>query len=517
MFELNTLNDCSKKSGLKNTEMIKERNKYELNILRNKRIGWLAVVGCLMVDISVGEFNLLSHLYPYFRSYFRLYDDSITKDDMTYIPMVWLLTQSIVSPLGIALFKYLGYRGSFALFLAIFAGGQFFCSFITNFWLFLPIYAALGGIAQGGCIILPLYCGWRYFPASYKTKISGILLSAYALAPIASSFIALYIVNPHNEPADKSGIFPESVARNVPKFLKFFGVGSFIFGMIGVILIKDPFPTSREEEMELSKNNSKSKESDSSDYENFATKDRKESSKTNEINDSLNAPDMRDEIKSVEKVKMVKTKIQPMQCSDLGIFKDKYFLHVFFIMLIGYLYPHLGLATFKNLGLRGKLDDQWITTAGLAGSIINALSRLVIGLMYEKFGYLCCALFIVFVQITSSLTLEYSAESKWGYLVWLCWFFITYGAQLGLYPLVADTLFHGKGAFSYTILFSAFTLSSVVILNVNDYLGQKLGNNLLYIIAAANLLPIFSMIVIQKRIRAVSKQNANRGNRRANH
>lgn len=95
---------------------MEDSTKYHINIQRNKKIGWFAVVGCLMVDIAVGEFNLLSHLYPYFRSYFLLYDDKITKEDMNYIPMVWLLTQSFLSPLAIVLFQYLDYKGSFAFF-----------------------------------------------------------------------------------------------------------------------------------------------------------------------------------------------------------------------------------------------------------------------------------------------------------------------------------------------------------------------------------------------------------------
>jgi MFS family permease len=227
--------------------------------------GWIAIVGCLLVDISVGEFNLLSHLYGYFASYFKIHNKEITHEDMRYIPMIWLLTQSIVSPVGIAMFKHLGYKGSFSLFLFLFGAGQIIASYITDFWLFLPFYAVMGGIAQGGCIILPLYCGWRYFPPSYKPKISGILLSAYALAPILSSSLAKFIVNPDDleeyvlypnlEPSVK--YFPNEVANNIPKFLLYFGIGSFSLGMIGVLLIQDPLPTNAEEQAEANERSSR--------------------------------------------------------------------------------------------------------------------------------------------------------------------------------------------------------------------------------------------------------------------
>ena len=97
-----------------------KRTDYKKNAELNIKKGYLAIIGCLMIDIAVGEFNLLSHLYPYIASYFRMKNSKIDQDDMNFIPMVWLLTMSVTSPIGIALFKKLGYKGSFMLFLTIF-------------------------------------------------------------------------------------------------------------------------------------------------------------------------------------------------------------------------------------------------------------------------------------------------------------------------------------------------------------------------------------------------------------
>jgi hypothetical protein len=196
-----------------------------------------------------------------------------------------------------------------------------------------------------------------------------------------------------------------------------------------------------------------------------------------------------------------------MKWSDLAIFKDPMFLNTFFLMSITYLYPHLGLFSFKNIGLAG-LDDSWITISGIVGSLVNAVSRLIVGLCYNKFGYKACAFFIMFVEITSCLILVPSVGNKWAYMGSLSWFFITYGGQLGLYPLVADTLFHSKGAFSYTLLFSAFTLSSVIILFSEEFIKEKIGiENLLYGLAVANLIPIYSIIKIDRRIKKVNSEN----------
>lgn len=94
--------------------------RYRLNARKNMTKGWFAVLGCLLLDISLGEYNLLSQLYVYFASFYKQHDMKITNDTMKYIPMVWLTTQSIIGPIAIAMHKYLGYRGSFAIYLVCF-------------------------------------------------------------------------------------------------------------------------------------------------------------------------------------------------------------------------------------------------------------------------------------------------------------------------------------------------------------------------------------------------------------
>ncbi len=123
---------------------------------------------------------------------------------------------------------------------------------------------------------------------------------------------------------------------------------------------------------------------------------------------------------------MKKTMINPLSWDDLKVFKNGYFLHLFFTLSITYLYPHFGLFSFKNIGL-DKLSDSWITTAGIFGSLMNASIRVIIGMGFKKWGYAPCAIFITFVQITSCIILVPSVNNKWAYLGSLVWFFITFG------------------------------------------------------------------------------------------
>jgi hypothetical protein len=94
---------------------------------------------------------------------------------MSIIPMLWMTTQIISMPLGIYIYMLLDFRKTYLIFITSFCTVQFLSSYITDFYTFGVIYGISGGLSQGALMILPLYCGWRYFPERHKPTISGIL------------------------------------------------------------------------------------------------------------------------------------------------------------------------------------------------------------------------------------------------------------------------------------------------------------------------------------------------------
>ena len=214
---------------------------FETNFQR----GILAVIGSILVDIAVGEINLLGFLYPYFVSYFRLHNPDVTMEDMRAIPTYWLLAQIYSCPLGIYTYTKIGFRNTYLLFVTSFCIVQWLSSYITNFKVFAFVYGISGGTSQGALLILPLYCCWRYFAAEHKPKISGMVLSAYALSPLFTSYLALFAINPDNarqtlQGSDGKLYFDESVASRVPGFFRMFGVVCLIVGYAGSFMIIEP-------------------------------------------------------------------------------------------------------------------------------------------------------------------------------------------------------------------------------------------------------------------------------------
>ena len=213
---------------------------YKSNLKRNRRKGNVAIFGCLLIGLSVSHFELLSHLYPYIASYFHSIDPMVTHSSMRWIPLIWLASLSLSAPLSIGLYNLIGYRKVFTLFLISSTISQGASSFTTNYWIFVPVFSIFGGIAQGGCLILPLYCTWRYFKPKKKALVSGVLLSSYALSSVPSSILAVRIMNPKNMEINDDSYFPKTISDKFPIFLRVFAICLFCIGVLGIIFITEP-------------------------------------------------------------------------------------------------------------------------------------------------------------------------------------------------------------------------------------------------------------------------------------
>ena len=443
----------------------------------NARRGWLAVAGCLMLDISVGEFNLLSYLYPYFSSYFHSKDESVTPKSMILLPAVWLFVQVITGPLAIKIYNMFGFRITFFIFLCWFYIGQLVSSLITNFYLFAVVYGFFGGGAQGALIILPLYCCWRFFPENKKGLVSGIVLSAYALAPIGTSIIALWIVNPNNESPIKSGnfkYFGEEVYKNVPKFFRIFGTFCFCLGGCGILLIMDPLQ--------------KEKEMSDSEFEIEMTKPR--------INVMLTDSPVprRASVRMALETNKDKNLIKEMSWEDVKyFFSDRNFLMMYGIVFIGFLFPNLMHFTFKQVGLERLVQpDRFIMLMGGFSELFNAGSRLAAGLLFQSKGFKFCCFILIFINVTCAFTFMPLSWYKPTFGISLCYYFTAYGGQLGLYPLVAYTLFRSQGALAYSLLFSGFSMSFIALSFTHGILTKWVGlDNVFYILGVLSVIPIY--------------------------
>ena len=144
-------------------------------------------------------------------------------------------------------------------------------------------------------------------------------------------------------------------------------------------------------------------------------------------------------------------------------------------MVVSFMFTHMMNFSFKSIGLASLKNDAYVTFVGSFGAAVNAIVRLFAGLAYQKFGYLKVGLVIFTLEVVTASLYLWAANNKFTYFIATCAFEITYGGQLGMYPLLSDTLFKKKGAMYYAYLFSSFTLSLLISLNGYTYLTTTFG------------------------------------------
>lgn len=65
--------------------------------------------------------------------------------------------------------------------------------FIKNFWLFLFIYAFIGGLFLGIAFMAPIYATWQHFPHK-RGLASGVLFAAQGIGIFVYNFFTYSVV-----------------------------------------------------------------------------------------------------------------------------------------------------------------------------------------------------------------------------------------------------------------------------------------------------------------------------------
>lgn len=192
-------------------------------------------------------------------------------------------------------------------------------------------------------------------------------------------------------------------------------------------------------------------------------------------------------------------------------FTDIKFYHMYVAVVIGYIYCHFVNFSFKKIGLDHiERSDQFINIAGSIGAIFNAGARPLIAIIYEKTSYKVAALLIVFIEVTSALIFIPAANNKATFTASLSYYFLTYGGQLGLYPLVCENLYPKKGALVYTITFSGFCLGALFIAFIYKPLMKDPGEGRLFLILSiVPLLPLYSIFVTDRNLKKAASERPN--------
>lgn len=148
---------------------------------------------------------------------------------------------------GIKIAEKIGYRVTIGICSCSIALAFLIISYIQEIGGFIAVYCIMVGVSGGLAYMLPIICGWRYFP-NRRGIVSGITIGGYGFGSFIMNFICKAIANPENEHAsvevkeDGATVkyFDSKVGDRVPNMLRIMALVYIIMAIISTLLIRFP-------------------------------------------------------------------------------------------------------------------------------------------------------------------------------------------------------------------------------------------------------------------------------------
>lgn len=177
----------------------------------------------------------------------RKYDKSVTLDFMSIVfPILGIITMSVLS-FGIKIADKIGFKITIGIGSILIALAFLIISFMENIYGFILIYCLVVGIPGGLLYMLPIVCGWRYFPDK-RGLVSGLIIGGYGFGAFIFNFVCKAICNPDNlkptEVQEENGVnvkyFTDVVGDKVPLMFQVLAACYCGLGIISTLLIRLP-------------------------------------------------------------------------------------------------------------------------------------------------------------------------------------------------------------------------------------------------------------------------------------
>lgn len=174
-------------------------------------------------------------------------DKGVTLNFMAIIfPILGIITMSVLS-FGIKIAEKVGFKTTIAVGSQTIALAFLIISFIQHIGGFIAVFCIMVGISGGLLYMLPIICGWRYFP-NRRGLVSGMTIGGYGFGSFIFNFVCKAIANPDNvkptveeiENGKTVKYFDNSVGDNVPVMLRVLAASYCALGIIATIMVNFP-------------------------------------------------------------------------------------------------------------------------------------------------------------------------------------------------------------------------------------------------------------------------------------
>ena len=369
--------------------------------MNNKIKGYCSLVSAVFTHLIIGNAFTFGNFVYYYKSYLHYKEiDNISILDLLFVAPVSAACLNILPIVTGYLDNLFGIRIVTIIASLCLLTSQLIIYFYTKYYLMIIAYIFFG--FAGSITYLPtLRNCWKYFPKK-KGIISGIVFSSCGLSVFLFTSIGDLIINPNAEGKIDSQYYSKDVAMRYTKYLKFYISCVIILGTLASIL---SFPYKPEKNIEDK-------------IEKININENKE----NLINENANIIDEKDNRYSVksnkneENVKNTSLEEDEKLTLKECLFSAQ-FLLCFTMVGCTLLFGFLLTNTYRPFGVSMHLNELGIQTLSKAYTLLNTFSRILWGLLYDKFCFKYPYRFVCINQIVCSSLIYLSASNIYTYFI----------------------------------------------------------------------------------------------------
>ena len=359
--------------------------------------GYLSLIAAILINLLIGNIFAFPNLIPYYQSY--LYYEYGNQEKISLIQLYFIAPSGIfihkTFPSFIGLVdKKIGLR-----ILTIIATISLFFSCVILYFSVQYYLVLFSYILYGFSSCLTYYTSvrncWKYFP-NKKDLISGFIFSSFGLSSFVFTSIADLIINPDNVPKDGK-YYSKQISYRFLKYIRVFTICAVIIGAISSILC---FPY--EDDNKINNNNNREILNDSTISRNYIKK-----------NETINN---KEEI--------------PLKKMILSAEFVKCLLIAACTLIFGFLLGN----TYRNFGIENNLDESGMHTLSKVYTLLNTFSRILWGIICQKFKFKKPYLIIVINQIVVGCLIYFSAFKLYTYFIVVCLGSLSYAGHMILFP-----------------------------------------------------------------------------------
>ena len=351
--------------------------------LSQKSKGISSVISAIIINIVCGSLYSWSGINGYYISYLKNTDSPNVeiKDGYFFMPII-TFTSMCFSPLVAVIEEKIGVKYISLVSTIIIITTNIFLYHSTNIF-YIYGYMILYGLFNS-MNYMPLIKNCLFYFPNKKGLINGFILFGYGTSSLIYNSIADYLINPNYRQINpNTGFFNKEISNNVKKYLMFFNLFNGVLSVIGFLIL-----------FEYKENDAKN---------------------NNEGNDNVGDTNLKENLNDEKKESNFSVKDAFYQAIK-GIQLYQLWIMSTFLQIVSFTITN----TFRSFGEQCLMPEYFLSNLTKTYSILNGLSRLIWGFLFDKFSFKYLYSVCMITQVFVSSFIFFSVKYKFLFFLLLC-------------------------------------------------------------------------------------------------